>query len=148
MAVDRDPAPARPEVPSGNHPIAKSPIHPIEGPPSPRPGTGSSPANPTWVRLAAVADLAAVAPGSCRELRVADRVIALVNDAGTLRALDAVCPHRHGLLSGGRVANGVLACPQHGWPFDVTTGACVDNPAIRVRLYPVKIEAGELLIEL
>ena len=40
------------------------------------------------------------------------------DDAGAARVLDAVCPHRGANLAHGRVVDGTIACPYHGWRFD------------------------------
>jgi nitrite reductase/ring-hydroxylating ferredoxin subunit len=74
-----------------------------------------------WVR---VASLAEVPPGSVKAVRCAgDRVVALVNVDGVISALDNTCPHRGGPLAGGKLVDGELACPWHGFRFDPRTGA-------------------------
>ena len=50
------------------------------------------------------------------------------DDAGTARAFDDRCPHRGTRLSLGRVQQGRLECPYHGWQFD-GSGRCVHVPA-------------------
>jgi phenylpropionate dioxygenase-like ring-hydroxylating dioxygenase large terminal subunit len=42
-------------------------------------------------------------------------------------AVDDVCPHRGARLSKGRVKNGCIECPYHGWVFD-GTGKLVSVP--------------------
>jgi nitrite reductase (NADH) small subunit len=42
---------------------------------------------------------------------------------GTLRALDAACPHRGGPLADGLVDAGIVVCPLHGRSYDLATGA-------------------------
>ncbi|WP_216907718.1 Rieske (2Fe-2S) protein [Nocardia sp. NBC_01377] len=42
---------------------------------------------------------------------------------GTVRALDAVCPHLGGPLADGLADNHVVVCPLHGRAFDLATGA-------------------------
>ncbi len=49
---------------------------------------------------------------------------------GTVNAQSDVCVHRGGSLGGGRVVNGCVECPYHGWRFD-DDGVCVDIPANR-----------------
>jgi nitrite reductase/ring-hydroxylating ferredoxin subunit len=66
--------------------------------------------------------------GGVFAVRLGARVIALVRDAqGQLFALDNTCPHRGGPLAGGKLLNGELACPWHGFRFDPATG-CARMP--------------------
>jgi len=59
------------------------------------------------------------------------------------------CTHQGGPLSDGRLQGARLACPWHGWMYDVRSGECV-MPArgARVVTYPVTIENGEIWVEL
>jgi len=50
------------------------------------------------------------------------------NQEGKIVALDAMCPHRGADLSIGRVVNGNIECPFHGWRFD-SRGKCVMIPS-------------------
>lgn len=40
-----------------------------------------------------------------------------------------------------------VACPWHGWEYDLQTGAHIGDPAIRLRSFPVWEEAGEVFVE-
>jgi nitrite reductase (NADH) small subunit len=74
-----------------------------------------------WMWAAKVVE---VPPGSVKAVRCAgDRVVALVNVGGVISALDNTCPHRGGPLAGGKLMDGELACPWHGFRFDPRTGA-------------------------
>jgi nitrite reductase/ring-hydroxylating ferredoxin subunit len=42
----------------------------------------------------------------------------------------------------------VLRCPWHGWEFDPETGACLDDPTLRVAVYSAKADDGRVLIDL
>ena len=48
---------------------------------------------------------------------------------GQAVALYDRCLHRHARLSAGRVCNGRLGCPYHGWVYD-GTGRCVEIPSL------------------
>lgn len=51
--------------------------------------------------------------------RLAGRAFALFRPGpGQVAAVKDDCPHRHMRLSLGKVANGRLVCPYHGWSFD------------------------------
>ena len=74
-------------------------------------------------------------------------VLARVGDA--VYACGDVCTHRGGPLGEGKLNGARLACPWHGWMFDVRTGQCVfPGRGAAVPSYPVRLEAGEVLVEL
>lgn len=75
-----------------------------------------------------------------------DRPIVLVRlDGRSVVGFEDRCPHRHAPLSAGRVINGTLQCPYHGWRFDaqgdlkelpgMPAEACL--PKIRARVISV-----------
>ncbi len=67
---------------------------------------------------------------------------------GTLRALDAVCPHRGGPLADGLVDERVVVCPLHGHTFDLCSGADVGGNDMSVRSYPVSAVEGAIRLNL
>ena len=74
--------------------------------------------------------------------------ICLANVEGRLSALGNVCPHREGPLGAGWVEEGMVMCPWHAWAFDVTTGVAAAPEKGRVAVYPVRVEGGDVLVEL
>lgn len=65
------------------------------------------------------------------------------DEAGKPAALLDRCPHRHAPLSAGRVHQGELECPYHGWRFD-SEGCCTRVPGMesgtpRHLLHPVAV---------
>ena len=59
---------------------------------------------------------------------------------GQIAAWRDLCIHRGTRLSLGRVENGLLVCPYHGWHYD-GTGACVRFPAHPEQVPPAKARA-------
>lgn len=55
--------------------------------------------------------------------------IVLFRSGEAIAALHDRCPHRHVELSKGKVENGEIECPYHGWRFNVT-GACTAIPGL------------------
>lgn len=54
-----------------------------------------------------------------------DRPIVLVRlDGSSVVGFEDRCPHRRAPLSRGRVVDGTLQCPYHGWRFDERGGLC------------------------
>ena len=56
---------------------------------------------------------------------------------GSLRALDAVCPHRGGPLADGLTDAHVVVCPLHNFTYDLETGSEVANDGSPVTAYSV-----------
>ena len=54
---------------------------------------------------------------------------------GSLRALDAVCPHRGGPLADGLADDRVVICPLHNYTYDRATGCEVANGGAAVTAY-------------
>ncbi|MBI2207742.1 MAG: Rieske 2Fe-2S domain-containing protein [Candidatus Rokubacteria bacterium] len=91
----------------------------------------------TRVRVAAVSE---VPPGEGRVVEAGERTLALFNVDGRFFAVDNRCLHRGGPLGEGPLEGSVVTCPWHAWRFDVTTGANVNNPAVKVACFPVSVE--------
>jgi nitrite reductase (NADH) small subunit len=91
-----------------------------------------------------VADEAECPPGVSIE-RVADgRMVAIANVAGTLHAIDGLCPHQGGPLGTGELCGATLTCPWHGWQFDVTTGRHRISATVRQSVHDVRLRAGRI----
>lgn len=64
----------------------------------------------------------------------------------TLRAVDAVCPHRGGPLADGLADDRVIVCPLHNHTFDLCTGKEVSGADMSVRSYPVEVVDGTIRV--
>lgn len=69
------------------------------------------------------------------------------DEEGNAAALADRCPHRNAPLSEGRIVQGCLQCPYHGWKFN-SLGECVEIPGL---IHPISkekkpsVEAFEIL---
>jgi nitrite reductase (NADH) small subunit len=86
--------------------------------------------------------------------RVGDEFVAILN----------MCPHEFAPVCLGRVGGTtlpsapgefiwgregeILACPWHGWEFELLTGKALFGNRPRLRLFPVKVEAGQVFVSL
>ena len=70
------------------------------------------------------------------------------NAADEVFALHDRCPHKGGPLSQGIVHGRSVTCPLHGWKIELTSGEAVAPDSGCVRVYPVRIEGGEVLLAL
>jgi nitrite reductase (NADH) small subunit len=86
--------------------------------------------------------------GGARAFAVGDAMVAVFRlRSGVLRAVDAVCPHSGGPLADGQFDAKKVICPLHGYFFSLADGTCL-NGGYAVRTYPVREEAGTIVVEL
>jgi nitrite reductase/ring-hydroxylating ferredoxin subunit len=93
-----------------------------------------------------VAEAASLPPGQGRTIHVRGREFALWNLDGRFYCIDDQCPHRGGPLGAGRLEQGEVFCPLHGWGFDLRNGACLTRPDRPVRTYSTRIIEGQVQI--
>jgi len=75
--------------------------------------------------------------------------IVLTRVGDTVYACGAVCTHRGGPLSEGKLNGNRLIYPWHGWMSDVRNGQCLfPGRGAAVPSYPVRTDAGEIFVEL
>ena len=101
---------------------------------------------PSFTKIATQPDLPA--PGEAREFPCGDKVVCIANVEGTWSAMDNLCLHRGGPLGQGLVDGGKVVCPWHGWQWDPKTGQAGHNPNAKVAVYPLKIQNGDVLVEI
>ena len=96
-----------------------------------------------------VASLADVEHGRLLSVEVEDTRVVLARVDEAIYACGDVCTHRGGRLSEGRIRGARLACPLHGWIFDVRTGKClVPSRGDRVPTFPVRVDGDSVFVEM
>ncbi len=79
--------------------------------------------------------------------RVDEDEVALWQVGGRYFAISAVCVHHHVPTLHEGIREGLtVSCPLHGWTYSLETGRAVRGGG-RVRAYPVKIEKGEIFLD-
>ena len=98
------------------------------------------------LRVAALAD---VLPGRPRLVDAEGTRVVLVRVGDQVHALGDVCAHQGGPLSEGKLSGTRLACPWHGWMYDVRTGQCL-FPARgdAVPSYRVRLDGADVIVDL
>ena len=85
--------------------------------------------------------------GTALHVRVGDDAVAVCNVDGALHAMDGICPHSGGPLGHGALDGHTLTCPFHAWEFDCRTGLSEAYEHVKLATYPVKVEDGEILVD-
>src|SRR5438270_7086317 len=109
-----------------------------------------------------VAKVGEIAPGGRKIVEVAGRSIGVFNLQGTFVAVLNICPHELGPVCRGRLGGTtlpsapgefrwgregeILACPWHGWEFDLLTGKALADSRKSLRRYPVTVEEGTVFV--
>jgi len=101
---------------------------------------------PTFIKLTTESELPPT--GEAKEFPCGNKVICVANESGSFASLDNICPHRGGPLGQGMVEGGKVICPWHGWAWDLKTGAADQSSSAKVAVYPLKVENGDVLIEI
>jgi nitrite reductase (NADH) small subunit len=101
---------------------------------------------PTSIKLTTQSELPDL--DEAKEFPCGDKTICVANVDGVYSAMDGICPHRGGPLGQGMVRLGRVVCPWHGWAWDPVTGAAEQDSRMKVALYPLKIEGGDVMVEI
>jgi len=101
---------------------------------------------PEWVKVAQAGE---VPEGRVKVVEAKGKRLALARVGGQVYAVQDLCTHDNGPLGEGAVIEETLECPRHGARFDVKTGKPVNLPAVvPVQTFPVKVEGGDVLIQI
>lgn len=105
-----------------------------------------------------------LAEGIPRIVRVSGRDVALTRRGDEVYAVRNVCPHKTHSFHGGQLEKQVtgtgvpdqprvwddefvIVCPWHYWRFNVRSGVCSADPALRVRTYGVWVEGERVIVD-
>jgi 3-phenylpropionate/trans-cinnamate dioxygenase ferredoxin component len=97
-----------------------------------------------WVTAARAGELT---PGTWRIVDVDGTRIVVFNIDGEYYAIEDVCTHDGGQLTGGHVEGDQIVCPRHGARFCIRTGEALTAPAYEpTAKFPVQVMDGEIRV--
>lgn len=97
-----------------------------------------------WITVCKVGE---VEDGDHRVIDLDGTAVLVVRVGERFLAIENVCTHDGGELTGGCIDAGTIACPRHGAKFDLTTGEALSAPAYEpVATFPVKIDQDTVLV--
>lgn len=105
--------------------------------------------------------------GDRQLVQVGDTQVGVLRIDGAFHALENECPHQGGPVCTGRIGGKiiaeqeevgaraiervsdqpVIACPWHGWEYEVETGEHIGNPRVALETYGVTVEDGTVYVE-
>ncbi|WP_281186877.1 nitrite reductase small subunit NirD [Staphylococcus schleiferi] len=94
-----------------------------------------------------VAKVSELEPLIGKKVIVGDLEICLfLTEAGEIKAIHNVCPHKQGPLSEGTVSGDYVFCPLHDQKIDLNTGEVQAPDEGCVATYPVEIVDGDIYV--
>jgi len=100
---------------------------------------------PDW---SLVTSLAEIPEQGVLDLKLEGHKLLLSRQGDTVHCFRNACSHLGVPITGGECENGVLTCPYHGFQFELATGHCVTAPAVPLQPYPVKVNNGQVFVQL
>lgn len=76
------------------------------------------------------------------------RQIAIFKVGDQFYAVDNRCLHQGASLGDGFLEGACITCPWHGWQYDVVSGSCYNNPTLKLRTFPIRLEGEDLWVEI
>ena len=98
-----------------------------------------------WVDIGALEDIPRQGARVVKTVQGCVAVFRTATDA--VFATDDRCPHKGGPLSEGIVHGTSVTCPLHAWVFSLESGEAQGADEGAVATYPVRIEAGRILLD-
>jgi 3-phenylpropionate/trans-cinnamate dioxygenase ferredoxin component len=93
-----------------------------------------------WVDVAPASEFPA---GTWRSIDLEGSPVAVFNLDGKYYAIEDVCTHDGGTLTGGTLERDEIVCPRHGARFSIKTGEALTPPAYEhVATFPVRVQEG------
>lgn len=101
------------------------------------------PANDEFVDICAVAD---IAEKRARIVCLSGERVAIFKNDGKISAVSNVCQHQNGPLGEGRIVDGCITCPWHGYQYVPETGASPPPFVEKVPTFNVRVKDGRVLV--
>lgn len=108
-----------------------------------RAGDRDRPAERGWVDVGAAGD---VPEGRALVATVAGERVAVFRHEGRLSAVSNVCKHQNGPLGEGRIVDGCITCPWHGYQYLPESGASPPPFTDSVPTFHLRVERGRVLV--
>jgi 3-phenylpropionate/trans-cinnamate dioxygenase ferredoxin subunit len=97
-----------------------------------------------WIDVIPEVDLE---EGKCAVADADGTDVAVCRFEGELYAIQDICTHDGGDISGGWIEGGAIVCPRHGARFCLKTGKALKAPAYEdLACFPVRVENGMIQV--
>ncbi|MGF1933996.1 MAG: NifU family protein [Nostoc sp. ChiQUE02] len=105
----------------------------------------SSKITSTWIKVATIDQ---VPEFSVLAVQLAGTSLILHRQGITVKCYRNACTHLGSPLEKGKVENGIITCPSHGFQYSLETGKCLTAPDVSLQSYLVKIKDNKIFVKL
>ncbi|MGV0106250.1 Rieske domain-containing protein [Nostoc sp. DSM 114160] len=105
----------------------------------------SSKITSTWIKVATIEQIPEF---SVLPVQLAGNSLILHRQGITVKCYRNACTHLGSTLDKGKVENGIITCPYHGFQYKLETGECLTAPDISLQSYSVKIKDDKVFVKL
>ncbi|MDM9580822.1 NifU family protein [Nostoc sp. GT001] len=99
----------------------------------------------TWIKVATIDE---VPEFSVIAVQLAGTSLILHRQGVTVKCYRNACTHLGYPLEKGKVENGIITCPAHGFQYKLETGKCLTVPDVSLQSYPVKVKENKVFVKL
>ncbi|OCQ88846.1 hypothetical protein BCD64_03620 [Nostoc sp. MBR 210] len=97
-----------------------------------------------WVRVATVEQ---IPDGGIFVTKVGGHSLILYRQGDRITCYRNACSHLASPLDGGKVENGIITCPTHGFQYQLDTGKCL-TADVPLHSYPVQIKGDKAFVKI
>jgi len=105
----------------------------------------SSQLTSSWVKVATIEQVPEL---GVLAVQLAGTSLILYRQGITFKCYRNACTHLGNPLEDGKIENGIITCPFHGFEYNLETGKCLTVPDISLQSYPVKIKGDNIFVRL
>ena len=105
---------------------------------------GAGPSSGAWVEFCRVEE---IPDGRAKVAVVAGERVAVFRYEGKLSGVSNVCRHQNGPLGEGKIVDGCITCPWHGYQYRPESGTSPPPFDDKVPTYNLRVEAGRVLVQ-
>ena len=105
----------------------------------------SSKITSTWIKVATIEQ---VPEFGVLAVQVAGNSLILHRQGTTVICYRNACAHLGYSLEKGKVENGIITCPSHGFQYKLDTGECLTAPDVSLHSYPVRIKGDNVFVQM
>ncbi|WP_373530460.1 NifU family protein [Nostoc sp.] len=99
----------------------------------------------TWIKVVTIDQVPEL---SVLAVQLAGNLLILHRQGVTVKCYRNACTHLGSPLEKGKVENGIITCPSHGFQYKLETGECLTAPDISLQSYPVEIKDDKVFVKL